>query len=117
MKGSWTMKGKVADPAADHWAIDADVTEYQGQLYMAWSGWQGDANGEQDIYIARLRDPWTMDGRKFISIPTYEWDTGFWRAREGGAIAGALIRGDRPSLTSVSNPFTDRPFPDDFRME
>ena len=75
MKGQWTMKGKVADPAADRWAIDADVIDYKGQLYITWSGWRDDTNGEQDIFIARLSDPWTIEGhRAMISVPTFDWE-------------------------------------------
>lgn len=75
MKGNWTMKGKVADTSADKWAIDADVLDYKGQLYMIWAGWQGDTNGEQDIYIAPMANPWTLEGgRLLISTPTYNWE-------------------------------------------
>ncbi len=37
-----------------------DVFEHNKQLYMVWSGWGGDTNGRQDIYIARMKDPWTL---------------------------------------------------------
>jgi GH43 family beta-xylosidase len=74
MEGTWVVKGKISDPS-DKWAIDADVIDYRGQLYMTWSGWEGDTNGEQDIYIARLSNPWTVAGpRVRISRPTYTWE-------------------------------------------
>src|SRR5438045_8267698 len=60
-QGEWVLKGKVADPS-DKWAIDASVFENQGNLYMIWSGWEGDENGTQSIYIARLKNPWTVEG-------------------------------------------------------
>jgi GH43 family beta-xylosidase len=72
--GQWTLKGKVADPA-DKWAIDASVFEDQGKRYMIWSGWEGDENGTQSIYIARLKNPWTIDGRRVrLSTPQYPWE-------------------------------------------
>lgn len=72
---TWTFKGKIADTLADKWAIDASVFTYNHQLYMVWSGWPGDSNVEQDIYIARMKDPLTMDGsRVMISSPTYAWE-------------------------------------------
>jgi GH43 family beta-xylosidase len=48
------MKGKLAD-ATDKWAIDGSVFEHKGQLYLIWSGWEGDTNGTQSIYIARMK--------------------------------------------------------------
>lgn len=72
--GSWVFKGKVADPS-DKWAIDATVLDYNGQSYLVWSGWQGDTDGEQDIFIALLSSPWTITGsRVMISSPTYAWE-------------------------------------------
>ncbi|MEP6750189.1 MAG: glycoside hydrolase family 43 protein [Bacteroidota bacterium] len=74
MQGEWVLKGKISD-ASGKWAIDGDVFEYEKQLYMVWSGWAGDVNGEQDIYIAKMRDPWTIEGERVrISAPFYEWE-------------------------------------------
>ena len=77
-EGSWTFKGKVAD-ATDKWAIDATVLEPSqatgGKMYLVWSGWEGDTNGVQSIYIARLKDPWTIEGQRTrISTPQYAWE-------------------------------------------
>ena len=74
MQGEWTLKGKVADPA-DKWAIDPSVFEDHGQLYLIWSGWEDDVNGTQSIYIARLKNPWTVEGQRArISTPEYAWE-------------------------------------------
>jgi GH43 family beta-xylosidase len=74
LKGTWTLKGKVADPS-DKWAIDASVFEHKGQLYMIWSGWEGDSNGRQDIYICKMKNPWTTEGnRARLSSPNLEWE-------------------------------------------
>lgn len=75
MYGTWEFKGKVSDPS-DKWAIDASVFEYHGRLYMIWSGWEGDINGQQNIYLAGMKNPWTIDGdRVRISVPTFDWET------------------------------------------
>lgn len=74
MQGEWIFKGKVAD-GNDKWAIDGDVFEHQGILYMIWSGWEGDVNGQQDIYIAKMKNPWTIEGnRSKISSPQFDWE-------------------------------------------
>lgn len=74
MTGTWVFKGKISDPS-DKWAIDGSVFEHQQQLYMVWSGWEGNTNGRQDIYIARLKNPWTIEGQRVkISQPEYAWE-------------------------------------------
>ena len=74
LQGTWTDKGQLA-AATDKWAIDGSVFELRGQLYLLWSGWAGDANGRQDIYIARLKNPWTVAGERVrLSTPTYAWE-------------------------------------------
>ncbi len=73
-QGTWEFKGKVADPS-DKWAIDASVFENAGKLYLIWSGWEGDKNGVQSIYIARLKNPWTVEGERVrLSTPEYPWE-------------------------------------------
>ena len=73
-QGDWQFKGKISD-ASDKWAIDASVFEDQGVLYMIWSGWEGDENGTQNIYIARLSNPWTVESKRTrISTPEYPWE-------------------------------------------
>jgi len=74
LKGTWVMKGELNLPE-NKWAIDASVFENKGKLYVIWSGWKGDENGEQDIFIAQLKNPWTAEGRRtLISAPTYQWE-------------------------------------------
>jgi GH43 family beta-xylosidase len=74
LMGEWVFKGKLAD-ASDKWAIDPTVFEDRGKLYAAWSGWQGDENGTQNIYIARLKNPWTVEGKRVkVSSSQYPWE-------------------------------------------
>ncbi len=74
MEGTWTMKGEVHD-ATNKWAIDASAFENKGQKYLIWSGWKDDHDGEQDIFIAHLKNPWTIDSERVeVSSPTYAWE-------------------------------------------
>jgi GH43 family beta-xylosidase len=76
LSANWVFKGKIADSSADNWAIDASAFQYNNQYYLIWSGWPGSTNAEQDIYIAQLSDPVTMQGhRVLISSPTMAWET------------------------------------------
>lgn len=68
------MVGKISDPS-DKWAIDGTVLNYNGELYFIWSGWEGDENIAQNIYIAQMSDPMTIDSERILlSYPEYEWE-------------------------------------------
>ncbi len=72
--GTWESKGKITDPT-NKWAIDGTVFDHNGQLYFIWSGWEGDFDGRQDLYIAKMSNPWTIEGERVqISKPTYDWE-------------------------------------------
>jgi GH43 family beta-xylosidase len=74
MEGEWVFKGKIA-AQTDKWAIDGNVFTYKKQLYMIWSGWEGDTNGQQNIYIAKMKSPTEIDGdRVRISSPENSWE-------------------------------------------
>ena len=73
-QGQWTLKGELKTPD-DKWAIDGSVFEHNGQLYLTWSGWEGNENGRQDIYLCKMTNPWTTEGsRILISDPQYDWE-------------------------------------------
>jgi GH43 family beta-xylosidase len=74
IEGTWTLKGKVSD-SSDKWAIDPTMFELKGEHYLVWSGWEDDKDGEQDLFIAHMSNPWTIDSpRTMISKPTYPWE-------------------------------------------
>lgn len=75
IEGTWTFKGQISKPD-DRWAIDPTVFEHNGQHYLVWAGWQGPNDGEQDLYIAHMSNPWTLDtDRILISRPQLAWET------------------------------------------
>lgn len=72
--GKWVFKGQVTDPS-NKWAIDGNVFMHKGNLYMLWSGWEGDENGQQNIYIAKMKNPWTITGKRVkLSGSEYDWE-------------------------------------------
>jgi GH43 family beta-xylosidase len=74
MQGSFILKGRVTD-STDKWAIDGSVFRFRDTLYMVWSGWPADSNGVQDIYISRMKNPWTLEGpRVRLSTPDLQWE-------------------------------------------
>lgn len=67
MRGEWQTDG---------WAIDPTVfTGEDGALYALWSGWPGQSDGEQNIYISRMSDPATLIGSRVrLTAPTESWE-------------------------------------------
>lgn len=84
--GTWEFKGQVAE-SSDNWAIDASEFEYNGLSYLIWSGWANNLGGQQNIYIAKLSNPWTINGnRVLVSSPTYSWEKNGFPVNEGPEI-------------------------------
>ncbi len=73
---TYSMVGQLVTDE-DKWAIDGTVLKYGGKLYFVWSGWPGDVNGCQNLYIQEMENPYTMKTGKrvLISTPTYDWET------------------------------------------
>lgn len=72
--GSYTFKGQITDET-NKWAIDGLALEHEEQLYFIWSGWEGDANIQQNTYIAPMSDPLTIRGsRVLLSEPDLAWE-------------------------------------------
>ncbi len=100
------MVGQITDPS-NKWAIDGTVLQLKDELYFVWSGWEGDTNVAQNIYIAHMSDPCTIDSeRVLLSAPTYSWE----RVVEPHVNEGisALYHGDDAFLVySASGSWTD----------
>lgn len=70
----YEMHGKISDES-DKWAIDGTVMEYGEKYYFIWSGWEGDTNICQNLYIAEMKNPFELKSeRVMISTPEYDWE-------------------------------------------
>jgi GH43 family beta-xylosidase len=73
-QGEYTFKGQITDPS-DQWAIDGTPFFWKGTWYFTWSGWESNDNRLQNLYIARMDNPWTIKGERVrISQPEYQWE-------------------------------------------
>jgi GH43 family beta-xylosidase len=85
-QGPYTFKGKIA-PTTDRWAIDGTVLTLGANRYFVWSGWPGTTDGQQNLYIAAMSNPWTISGdRVLISSPTFAWERNGLPINEGPEI-------------------------------
>lgn len=82
----WVLESETSDPCGRYrcrgaldtqgWAIDGTVMTLDcGSRYFLWSGWPGRRNGQQNLYIARMKDPATIAGaRTLIATPDQPWE-------------------------------------------
>lgn len=75
IQGTWVERGKLADPAADFFSIDATVLEHNNKKYLIWSGHASATDNIQRLYIAQMSNPYTLSSsRVLISSPQYDWE-------------------------------------------
>ncbi len=93
-QGAYTEKGRIVVPGTDVYAIDGTVAQLPGGgLYFFWSGRAQDAPGTQNIYVAPMKNPWTLSGnRVLLSEPTFDWERRGWPVNEGPEV---LTRGGK----------------------
>ena len=82
----WVLEGEGSNPLGNYecrgqletggWAIDGTVlTLGDARKYFLWSGWPGKRNGQQNLYIALMRDPHTISGpRVLLAAPDQSWE-------------------------------------------
>ncbi|WP_238357549.1 family 43 glycosylhydrolase [Cohnella zeiphila] len=100
MTGTWEFKGKMTD-STDRWAIDGTVLEVNDELYFIWSGWEETDGSFQNLYIAKMSNPWTIGSeRVLISTPDHDWETSSGRINEGPEV---MIRGNTINLIYSAN--------------
>jgi GH43 family beta-xylosidase len=74
-KGTFVFRGKLSTKPDDRWAIDGTAVRIKNRMYFVWSGWEGTTNTAQNLYIAPMANPWTLDGQRvLISRPALEWE-------------------------------------------
>lgn len=102
--GNWELKGKVSD-TTDQWAIDGTVFEHKGIWYMLWSGWEyaHPKREVQEIFIARLSNPWTVEGGRIkISSPTLPWERN-WNNTTAGKPNRPVYVNEGPQILKRGN--------------
>ncbi|WP_115717553.1 family 43 glycosylhydrolase [Gallaecimonas mangrovi] len=76
--GPYSYKGS---PMPNSWNIDGTYLQHQGSLYLLWSQWVGD---EQRNFIAKMKNPWTIEGPKVVlTRPIQPWAQSGRKVNEG----------------------------------
>lgn len=98
MEGEWVLKGCLQTNAEWNFGLHPTVLSVRGELYLFWSGWpkRRVEHETQCIYIAHLKDPWTVDSeRVMLSKPEYEWERQ-WINPDGSRSAYPIYVNENP---------------------
>ena len=99
--------GQITDPS-DHWAIDGTVLQYQGEMYFVWSGWEGNVDVGQQMYIAHMDSPTSIDSERVqIAAPTEDWERVELPIEEGPTALVDNEKGTCIIVYSASGSWTD----------
>ncbi len=75
LDGLWTDKGNIGDPAANVFSIDGTILTYKEKNYLIWSANPSASESKQNLYIARMSNPWTLEtARSLLSSSQYDWE-------------------------------------------
>ncbi|MNJ44662.1 Extracellular exo-alpha-(1-_5)-L-arabinofuranosidase precursor [compost metagenome] len=86
LTGTWEEKGQVRT-RWESFALDATVFEHRGELYYVWAQKDPDIDGNSNMYISKMSNPWTLTGEQtMISTPEYDWEIIGFKVNEGAAV-------------------------------
>ncbi len=87
LEGNWVEKGQVATKW-DSFSLDATSFENNGTRYLVWAQRDPKIEGNSNLYIAPMVNPWTIDTSKqaMITTPEYAWEVIGFKVNEGAAV-------------------------------
>ena len=86
LEGVWEEKGQVLTQW-ESFALDATIFEHRGVLYYVWAQKDPNIEGNSNLYISEMSNPWTLIGKQLmISTPEYDWEIIGFKVNEGAAV-------------------------------
>lgn len=86
LEGTWVEKGQVKT-AWESFALDATTFQHKGKLYYVWAQKDLNIEGNSNLYISELSNPWTLTGpQTMIATPEHDWETIGYKVNEGAAV-------------------------------
>ena len=84
--GEWVEKGQLKT-SWDSFSLDATTFEHRGTRYLVWAQRDPEIEGNSNLYIAELENPWTIRGEQvMLTRPEYDWEVQGYRVNEGAAV-------------------------------
>jgi GH43 family beta-xylosidase len=86
LEGNWVEKGQVKTDW-ESFSLDATSFEHNGQRYYVWAQRDPKIEGNSNLYISKMVNPWTIEGPQvMITTPEYDWETIGFLVNEGAAV-------------------------------
>ncbi|OKP88220.1 family 43 glycosylhydrolase [Paenibacillus sp. P32E] len=86
LEGDWVEKGQVKT-AWESFALDATTFQHKGVLYYVWAQKDPGIEGNSNLYISEMSNPWTLRGKQtMISTPEHPWEIVGFKVNEGAAV-------------------------------
>ncbi|OZG50392.1 family 43 glycosylhydrolase [Bombiscardovia coagulans] len=82
----WVEKGQIHTPI-DSFSLDATTDVIDGVQYLIWAQKDPEIEGNSNLYIARMENPWTLASEPvMLSKPEYDWECIDFMVNEGPAV-------------------------------
>lgn len=89
-------KGVISD-ISNKWAIDGTILNYKNELYFIWSGCDKDIHYKQEIFIAKMANPFEICSEKvLLSTPEYYWE------KQGGDGVNLAFVNEGPAILEIN---------------
>jgi len=86
LEGEWIEKGQIKT-WRESFALDATTFEHEGHLYYIWAQKDPEIEGNSNLYISKMENPWTLIGpHTMIATPEQAWEKVGFLVNEGPAV-------------------------------
>lgn len=86
LEGEWVEKGQVKTNW-ESFSLDTTTFEHKGIRYLLWAQRDPKIEGNSNLYIAKLTNPWTIEGEQvLLSKPELPWEIIGYKVNEGPAV-------------------------------
>lgn len=95
-EGEWVDRGQV-DTGWETFALDATSFVHRGTQYLIWAQQDLQVEGNSNLYIAPMENPWTLAGPAVeLTRPEFDWEKDGHSVNEGPSV---LVHGETIHLT------------------
>ncbi|WP_270166654.1 glycoside hydrolase family 43 protein [Paenibacillus sp. SYP-B4298] len=86
LEGAWEEKGQIVTDW-ESFSLDATSFVHEGVHYLVWAQNDPAIEGNSNLYIAPMSNPWTLGGKQvLLSKPEYPWERIGYKVNEGAAV-------------------------------